>query len=280
MKKAKDFLSGRFVLVPADLTSDPIDKRGEIGIIEKIDQSSRTAIVLFKDGMQGKYQLDAIDTPFPYRALLYRFQMHYASMKYDEIEIVKRIIETSAKCETQWALQMASFDEVIKGICVTDCDTVYEMQQDLNKSLGIPTRRLVTKAQSKLLGRIVKILQTDLYRIGEFGFINDVDMSNNKASLLLKNGKLQTYDLNGLLTLNPLKVIASKFEKQFSSLSNNERETLERVVDYMLGKRHLWAIELALSSSPIVKEVSVTDLKSYYQLKKSKPKKLGFPRHK
>lgn len=272
-----DFMKERYVHIPDDLTTDPCDKRGEIGVIEKTDVDRRTATVLFGDGVKGEYQFEALETLFPYKALLYRFQMHYANMKYKEIETVKNIVTTSSRSGTLWALQMACFDEVIKGICVTDCDTYYEMHQDISKSVGIPKGVRRAKAEVKLLGRVVRIFQNDRYRTGEFGLVNEVYVEERKARLLLKNGDLHTYEFNSLQTLNPLKVLMTKFEKRYPELSNTEIESIQRVINYLARKKHLWALEIALSQ-PNLRSICVTDLNNFYNLKKANTMNLAFPK--
>lgn len=44
-----------------DLTTDPVNKRGEIGIITKIDEAEEVYTVLFDDGVIGLYEFDAVE---------------------------------------------------------------------------------------------------------------------------------------------------------------------------------------------------------------------------
>lgn len=53
-----DLKVGKYVTVPVDLTTDPVHKQGETGIIRKVDVAGDKVIVQFPDRKIGKYSTD------------------------------------------------------------------------------------------------------------------------------------------------------------------------------------------------------------------------------
>lgn len=58
MNKSKTINLFDYVLIPPSLTTDPFDKRGQIGIVVKID--GETLTVEFENLDLGLYQVDAL----------------------------------------------------------------------------------------------------------------------------------------------------------------------------------------------------------------------------
>ncbi|TYR37395.1 hypothetical protein FXV77_05150 [Sphingobacterium phlebotomi] len=274
MKTKNDFIKGHFVHVPNDLTTDPFDMRGEIGLVDHTNYKEQISTVLFRDGTVGEYQLSALEILYPLNALLYRFQMRYAEMKYNEIETVKRIIESSRQNHHDWALRIACFDEVIKGLCVTDCETFHEMNLDIDRHLGI-AKRMPKEEKSTLLGRAVRISEFGNYRPGELGITVSVDTNSSKATILLKDAGLWTYNFECLQTLYPLNVLVSRYQKRQRELTKAERKSVRNIISCIMTKKHLWALEIAISKS-VISDICLTDLKNLHSLRRDIAEKLSF----
>lgn len=58
---SSDIELGDYLKVPKDLTTDPVDKRGERGEVVKIDKDNETITLKFEDGTIGYYQKSVFD---------------------------------------------------------------------------------------------------------------------------------------------------------------------------------------------------------------------------
>lgn len=61
MKHGAQIKKGIRVKIPYSLTTDPYNKRGEIGTVLKFDEKNDTVTVLFDDGIKGLYQESAVE---------------------------------------------------------------------------------------------------------------------------------------------------------------------------------------------------------------------------
>lgn len=128
---------GRAVRVPPELTSDPFDKRGEIGTIIVADRKLDTITVRFDDGITGDYAFNALETLYPNKALLYNLNAKWRELDKAQRETIKQVINLASKRESRAALLLACTDTVVKNFCVTDTESFYGLKKNPRKQLGL-----------------------------------------------------------------------------------------------------------------------------------------------
>ncbi|GEM_PF-2870349 len=137
MKKKKDFMVGRTVRVPSILTKDPLNKKGCFGVIISSDFNQNTIQVAFEDGVNGPYQLDALEILYTPKAMTYHLNARIRELNQTEVDAIRRIINFATCRDFKKAFALATISHVVWEICITDTGTFYSMKKNVRKCLGI-----------------------------------------------------------------------------------------------------------------------------------------------
>ncbi|MBK1439781.1 hypothetical protein JHJ32_07290 [Parapedobacter sp. ISTM3] len=137
MKVKKDFMIGRVARVPSDLTTDPFERRGEIGRIVNTDRVNDTITMKFDDGLTADYVFNCLEILLPTKAILYGLNAKWKEFDKEERSIIKEVIRLASKKDSKAALMLACTETAVKNFCVTDTEAFYALKKNPRKHLGL-----------------------------------------------------------------------------------------------------------------------------------------------
>jgi hypothetical protein len=136
MKKKSDDILGRVVMVHPFLTTDPIQKQGEIGkILAMAASNEAVAIVEFKDGKKAAYFTDGLLTLYPKSAILQGLQSKGTMITAENRKLTLSIYRLVEQRKTEEALKEAIKNDTTRFLCATRFADWMEMKKEQRKNL-------------------------------------------------------------------------------------------------------------------------------------------------
>jgi len=118
---------GRIVMVHPDLTTDPVDRQGQIGRVASIDDRE-TVIVSFTDGVNGKYDRTGLLTLLPRQVIIQGILSNINEQPAQDQRCLLNIRRLVNQNKYAKALQVAMSNDSAKFFCTTSLDKWVEMQ--------------------------------------------------------------------------------------------------------------------------------------------------------
>lgn len=139
-KQAKNPLIGRMVIVHPNLTTDPIQRQGEIGKVTDISSFDKEVLTVeFKDGKRGAYFSNGLLTLFPKIVIKQGLLSNQFSDK--NRRIITSVIKLVQKKSMEEALKTAMTNDISRAFCAVNCedwlDMKKEQRRNIRKSKGV-----------------------------------------------------------------------------------------------------------------------------------------------
>lgn len=128
MKQKK--LAGKIVMVHPQLTTDPADNRGKIGVVKSVVNDC-VAYVAFEDGALAAYNLDGLLTLSPKAVMLQGLQSNI--MSGNDLDTYIKVYGLTKQEKFREALKMAVDNETTAFYCVTDCLQWLDMKAQISQ---------------------------------------------------------------------------------------------------------------------------------------------------
>lgn len=115
-------LLNRVVMVHPNLTSDPYEKRGAIGIVSRVSGApdDLVAHIRFNDGTAGKYKADALITMLSLPSLVNNFKALPVEIVPDDRKLYSDIIKMVRAGLHDLAIKHAVSSEFLENVCTTN----------------------------------------------------------------------------------------------------------------------------------------------------------------
>lgn len=136
----KYLLVGRAVMVPTDLTTDPMRRQGYTGrVVEVSGKENDTIVIEFEDGRQAAYQADGLLTLYP-KTVMHQGLRSNLIDKANRITILS-VINLVNKGKSEDALKLAMTTDTSKFFCTTNCTEWLELKNEQKRNSKKSPRR-------------------------------------------------------------------------------------------------------------------------------------------
>ncbi|TDX00520.1 hypothetical protein [Dinghuibacter silviterrae] len=126
--RPKNLLVGQTVIVDPDLTTDPFERRGQIGRVIEYDVQFPSVTVLFDDGKNGHYLTDTIYAMQPRKNILQGLINNYSALTDGERKIILNVIKLVEERAIQPAIYASLTNDTIKRHCLCHCADLLDLK--------------------------------------------------------------------------------------------------------------------------------------------------------
>lgn len=113
------------------LTTDPIQRQGEIGKVVEVDKNDEDVLIVdFSDGKKGAYFSDALLTLYPTPIILQGLISNNDILLPKEREAILSIHKLVVKGKYDEAMKLANETSGTSFICMTTCDRWIELKKE------------------------------------------------------------------------------------------------------------------------------------------------------
>jgi hypothetical protein len=141
-KNGEDVLLGQTVMVHPHLTTDPIQRQGEIGKVAEVSGSDKEVVTVeFPDGKKGAYFSDGLLILYPLPVIRHGLQSNIPQLNVQHRKDIGQIIKCLNSKKYIEALQLAAKNDALQFFCTTNCGRWMEMQRNRTKRVSKRQKR-------------------------------------------------------------------------------------------------------------------------------------------
>ncbi|GEM_PF-2670501 len=143
--KQKDYLIGRIVMVDPVQLNDPIQRPGEIGIVQYVSKELEDAVnVLFDDGHRDVYRIEHLKTLKPKKMLLDAIINHHERLaRQGELKNMLLVYKLLEQGRIQESLKLAMENDSTFLYCICNCKSFREIKLEALDCLGKKRKRKI-----------------------------------------------------------------------------------------------------------------------------------------
>jgi hypothetical protein len=139
-KKTPNDITGRVVMVHPSLTTDPIQRQGEIAKVIEISPLNKEVLTVeFVDGKKAAYFSDGLLTLYPKEIILQGLQSN--SINQENRKLILSVFSLTGERKYGEALKLAITNDTTKFFCATTCSDWLDMKKEQKNNQGKGHRR-------------------------------------------------------------------------------------------------------------------------------------------